>query len=396
MFKRDALLFPNAPKFLAKRQVAPRFLGKRQKAPRFLGKRQYAPRFLGKRQYAPRFLGKRQYAPRFLGKRQYAPRFLGKRPYAPRFLGKRQRAPRYLGKRQYAPRFLGKRQYAPRFLGKRQYAPRFLGKRSYAPRFLGKRSYAPRFLGKRPYAPRFLGKRQYAPRFLGKRNDDVSDLFYSDNTRQATPRFRGDRYFYRDSLGKRQKGPYVSAEEFIKTYRKSDPYFMGKRGDNVFVDDGVGEDTYGDSVMDFELDDNDDEKSSAPKLLDTRGAAKFLGKKNDDQLTQFNDGFSQGDATDSAEDVDRLDEPSVPTNDFEDVDAPYLSDADDFQPAASLTTNWNDIDLSSSRETINKLLKSLETKGKYSGEQSKTNRSSEGRDFTQNLSLHSSDGQVQR
>ncbi|GFR57376.1 MIP-related peptides precursor [Elysia marginata] len=224
---------------------------------------------------------------------------------APRFLGKRQKAPKYLGKRQKAPRFPGKRQTAPRFLGKRQMAPRFLGKRQQAPRFLGKRPYAPRFLGKRQSAPRFLGKRQYAPRFLGKRRQlvsglldttgdgqgllelsapsfsfaDVDDGSYLEDKRLAAPKFLGKRLLFADDTLRKREGdtPFVNAAEFIKTYRKSDPYFMGKRDIGLFnIDEDDGENVYGDSLLDEDMEDG---KRGAPRFLGKRGAPRFLGKR---------------------------------------------------------------------------------------------------------------------
>lgn len=146
---------------------------------------------------------------------------------------------------------------------------------------------SPRFVGKKD-ASEFEDSDEHArpsrarsPKFVGKKrvNEEVNSGILSDDHRvekRSAPRFvgkRASRYAVRGApffIGKRyiqnraangaSNTPYLSAQEFKKTFRRTDPLFMGKR------------------TLDFDEDDYED-KRGAPRFVGKRGAPRFVGKR---------------------------------------------------------------------------------------------------------------------
>ncbi|KAI8745446.1 MIP-related peptide [Biomphalaria glabrata] len=141
--------------------------------------------------------------------------------------------------------------------------------------------------------PRFVGKKDISsfsdemdrmsraiPRFVGKKraNEEVSSGIQTDAHRvekrsaarriyvaRGAPYFIGKRYTnYRTSKNV-PSSPYLSAQEFKATFRRTDPYFMGKRASD-----------FDDAEEEFP---NFDERG-APRFVGKRGAPRFVGKRD--------------------------------------------------------------------------------------------------------------------
>ncbi|XP_059157572.1 uncharacterized protein LOC131941954 [Physella acuta] len=101
-----------------------------------------------------------------------------------------------------------------------------------------------------------LDKRS-APYFIGKKSLDEKRAYSA----RGAPFFIGKRSGYYLSPGRTSSSPYLSAQEFKETFRRTDPYFVGKR------------------VLDETEDSDLFDKRGAPRFVGKRGPPRFVGKR---------------------------------------------------------------------------------------------------------------------